>query len=56
MRDLDVFVTDDITVDEAAVIENGLSQFNDAFVGYADRQPLAVLVPVSYTHLTLPTT
>jgi GNAT superfamily N-acetyltransferase len=40
----DIIVTDAADESIQKIIGDGLSRFNDEFVGYADRQPLAVLV------------
>ncbi|MGM3276557.1 GNAT family N-acetyltransferase [Ralstonia sp. 24A2] len=44
MRTPDIFVTDQASDHDIKVIGDGLNRFNDAHVGYGDRQPLAVLV------------
>jgi GNAT superfamily N-acetyltransferase len=38
-----IVVTDSITDEMEAVIDGGLNAFNDEFVGYSDRKPLAVV-------------
>ncbi|CAJ0816209.1 GNAT family N-acetyltransferase [Ralstonia flaminis] len=44
MQTPEIFVTDQASDHDINVIGNGLNRFNDAHVGYGDRQPLAVLV------------
>lgn len=44
MRVPDIIVTDQADARAVEIIGEGLNRFNDAHVGYGDRQPLAVLV------------
>ena len=44
MRVPDIIVTDQADARAIQIISDGLNRFNDAYVGYSDRQPLAVLV------------
>jgi GNAT superfamily N-acetyltransferase len=44
MRVPDIIVTDQADARAIQIISDGLNRFNDAHVGYGDRQPLAVLV------------
>ncbi|WP_296223425.1 GNAT family N-acetyltransferase [Ralstonia sp. UBA689] len=44
MQTPEIIVTDTADHHAVKIISDGLDRFNDAHVGYADRQPLAVLV------------
>lgn len=44
MQTQEIIVTDVVDDQAVKVISDGLNRFNDAHVGYGDRQPLAVLV------------